>query len=329
MIMSRAEAVLERTSGPRVVPVDAFTAPAWVRRLIGGGATTAIVREGLRVEVTDAERLTFVQVVLPGALDLDTRSFERRVVQVYAVLREQLAGRRAGFPLRFWNYIPGIHGPAHDGMDRYQVFNAGRFSAFSDWYRTASFGPRMIAASGVGHRTADFVVQALAGERPGRGLENPRQRAAYCYSKRYGPRPPCFARATVVDDPTSDLPGGRLMIVAGTASVVAEDSVHQGDLERQLAETCANLESLIAAANPGGGDRQPLSRFRELRTYVVDEASQAPLIGRIAARFPDLERLELMSADLCRADLLVEVEGVVGLDPLPPACTRPPFNATT
>lgn len=306
-------AVEGRSSGLCVARVDAFSAPAWVRNLLGDGATAAerIVHEGLRVDVADGGRLAFVQVVLPDALGLDTRSFERRVFQVYGVLREQLERRRACFPLRFWNYIPGIHGPAHDGMDRYQVFNAGRFAAFSEWYRTKSFGPRMIAASGVGHRAPDFVVQALAGERPGKGLENPRQRAAYRYSKRYGPLPPCFARATVVDDPAGD--GlGRRMIVAGTASVVAEDSVHQGDLEKQLAETCTNLECLIAAADPGD-DRRLLSRFRELRAYVVDEASQAPLVSGIASRFPSLERLELMPADLCRADLLVEIEGVAGL----------------
>lgn len=312
--MLEAEAIKETSSGLQVAQVDAFAVPAWVRRVLGDRAVTAdpFVREGLRVRVTESERLTFVQVVLPDALDLDTREFERRVVEVYAVLRDRLERRRACRPLRFWNYIPGIHGPAHDGMDRYEVFNTGRFAAFSDWYRTTRFGPRMIAASGVGHRAPDFVVQALAGELAGRGLENPRQRAAYRYSKRYGPLPPCFARATVVDDPACAVLGRRLLIVAGTASVVGEDSVHQGDPERQLAETCVNLESLIAAADPGCGE--PLSLFRELRVYVVDDASQASLVDRIAARFPSLDRLELMPADLCRADLLVEVEGVVGLE---------------
>lgn len=312
--MLEAEAIEESSTGPRVARVDALTAPAWIHRLLGDRATpaTAIVEEGLHVRVTDAERLTFVQVVLPDALALETREFERQVTRIYAVLRERLERRRACYPLRFWNFIPGIHSPAHDGMDRYEVFNAGRFAAFSDWYRTTCFGPRMIAASGVGHRAPDLVVQALAGERPGEGLENPRQRAAYRYSKRYGPLPPCFARATVVDDPACAFLGPRLMIVAGTASVVGEDSVHQDDLEMQLAETCVNLESLIAAADPGQGE--PLSLFRELRAYVVDDGCQEPLVDRIAARFPSLERLELMPADLCRADLLVEVEGVVGLD---------------
>lgn len=311
--MLEAEAIQERSSGLRVVQVDACAAPAWVHCLFGNAATTAdpIVHEGLEVTATDAELLTFIQVVLPRALDLETREFERRVTQVYAVIRDQLARRRACYPLRFWNFIPGIHDPAHDGMDRYEVFNAGRFAAFSEWYHTQCFGPRMIAASGVGHRAPDLVVQALAGERLGQGLENPRQQAAYRYSNRYGPLPPCFARATVVDDPACAFLGPRLMIVAGTASVVGEDSVHVGDLEKQLAETCVNLESLIAAADPG--QSEPLSRFRELRAYVVDDASQEPLVGQLAACFPNLERLELMPADLCRADLSVEVEGVVGL----------------
>jgi chorismate lyase/3-hydroxybenzoate synthase len=298
---------------PRVIPVDALTPPAWVRQLFAEGATTeeSTDCEGLQIRVVVAEDFRYVQVVLPDALALESREFERRVTRVYAAARDQLERHRACHPLRFWNFIPGIHEPAHDGMDRYEVFNAGRFAAFEDWYHTSSFGPRMIAASGVGHHHPDLVIQVLAAERPGHGLENPRQQAAYRYSRRYGPRPPCFARATAVES----LAGGpSTLIVAGTASVVGEDSVHQDDLGKQMDETCTNLEHLIAVADPGDGEpRDLLSRFRELRVYLVEGASQALLVDAITARFSRLETLELMPADLCRSDLLVEVEGVVTL----------------
>ena len=43
------------------------------------------------------------------------------------------------FPVRFWNYIPDIHCPCGrtpDGrpLDRYMVFNAGRYAACADWF---------------------------------------------------------------------------------------------------------------------------------------------------------------------------------------------------
>ena len=38
---------------------------------------------------------------------------------------------RATVPER---YIPGIHDPMWDGLDRYMVFNAGRYEALSEWF---------------------------------------------------------------------------------------------------------------------------------------------------------------------------------------------------
>lgn len=310
------EATVKTATDLRIVEVEPTTRPAWVEQLLGKDALTTVSSpgQGLHVELTETAGLCHVQVTLPGAVDLKPDDFEHRVSEVYAEIRARLEGRSARHPLRFWNFVPGIHRPVAGGMTWYEVFNAGRFAAFSDWYQTPCFGARMIAASGVGHRGTDFVVQVLAGERPGRGLENPRQRAAWRYSKRYGPQPPCFARATLVDPPPGRL-GTGLLIVAGTASVVGEDSVHRDALEQQLDETCTNLRCLVHAAGLNGVD--PLGRFRELRAYVVDDATRPLLVDLLAERFPRLERLELMPADLCRAELLVEVEGVVGLEALP------------
>lgn len=304
-----------------VVEVDAITKPAWVDALLGDNATRAELFsvDGLEGQITDAGKLCHLQLVVPDAVALDSRQLQQRVVQVYDAVRTHLTQRGTCHPLRFWNYIPDIHGVGHDGMGHYEVFNAGRFEAFSDWYGTRQFGSRMVAASGVGHRGRDFVVQVLAAEHPGRGVENPRQRPAYRYSHRYGPMPPCFARATLAPNLNGD-PDRRLMIVAGTASIVGEDSFHRDHLAHQLRETCKNLASLIGTLGPGKGQPQdplsqdPLSCFRELRVYLVDSESRGKLIELLAGHFPRLERLELMPADLCRQSLLVEIESMVEVE---------------
>lgn len=296
-----------------VVEVHSLARPAWVDSLLGESAESLDVlsEDGLIVQARTGGGLCHLQVVVPDAVEADSRAFERRVRQVYGVIRTQLAWRKARYPLRFWNFVPDIHGVGHDGMDRYEVFNAGRFEALTDWHGTRCFGPQMVAASGVGHRGRDFVVQVLAAEQPGRGVENPRQRAAYRYSRRYGPMPPCFARATVAPSPDGE-PDRCLMIVAGTASIVGEDTCHRGRLEGQLGETCENLASLVGVLGaPGIERREPLSHFRELRVYLVDDASRDTLLELLTDHFPRLERLELMPADLCRRDLLVEIEGTV------------------
>src|SRR5439155_23835599 len=107
--------------------------------------------------------------------------------------------------------------------------------------------------------------------RPGVAVNNPRQVAPYHYSQRFGPLPPCFARATRLAHP----PG--LLLVGGTASVRGEDSVHADDLGNQMGESLLNLAALIGAAT---GQRklapQHLGPLRELRVYYpnADDAGE-------------------------------------------------------
>ncbi len=57
-----------------------------------------------------------------------------------------------------------------------------------------------------------------------------------------------------------------------------------------------------------------LSRFRELRRYVVRHCDVDAITRAFTGRFPGLERLEIAMADLCRDELLLEAEGVAALD---------------
>jgi hypothetical protein len=303
-----------------VIEINALTRPAWVDTLLGESRSLdeSFLEDNFVVRVVESDQLGYIQVLVPGAGDLDSRAFQQCVIQVYGVIRKRLAQRDTCHPLRFWNFIPGIHDAAHEGQDRYEVFNAGRFEAFSKWHGTRHFESEMVAASGVGHRGHDLVVQVLAAKQAGRGVENPRQRPAYRYSKRYGPMPPCFARATLAACQVGD-PNRRMMIVAGTASIIGEDSCHHGQLVRQFEETCKNLVSLTGASLTGapvaekGKLPDPLSLFQELRVYLRDDEDREELLALLVERFSRLEHLELMSADLCRSDLLVEIESMVNL----------------
>jgi enamine deaminase RidA (YjgF/YER057c/UK114 family) len=150
---------------------------------------------------------------------------------------------------------------------------------------------------------------------PGRPVENPRQVPAYSYSTRYGPLPPCFARATVVPDPGSAC--DARLLVGGTASIVGEDSRHDSDAARQAIETFANLAHLLAAATgrPAGGvdEQGPLDAFTDVRVYVVRVEDAARVRELVRSRFSPDARVEFAQADLCRRELLVEIEGLACL----------------
>jgi hypothetical protein len=171
-----------------------------------------------------------------------------------------------------------------------------------------------------------LVIDLLAGRAPGVGVENPRQIPAYRYSQRWGPLPPCFSRAMSLAVPLPEQ-SKRCALVSGTSSVVGEDSRHPHELHAQIRETCTNLATLSAVLSgvntrDGGESTESetaLSRFRELRLYVVRDCDVNAVATAFTSRFRGLERLEIAVADLCRDELLLEAEGVVMLDVPTPA----------
>jgi enamine deaminase RidA (YjgF/YER057c/UK114 family) len=296
--------------------------PSWVGGLLGRharqNASPSPAGEGLAVDVSHGGGFSFASVRIHDARGLGRAALRQATAGAYCRIRDELRGR-APHPVRLWNHIPGIHEPMGERQDRYMVFNAGRFEALSEWLGgRESFDTRVASASGIGHDGRDLVIHCVASERPGQAVANPRQIAPYRYSQKYGPLPPCFARATVIHPPD----GGSLVLVGGTASIVGEESVHLGDLARQTDETLTNLAVLLlaAAGDPAmeAADRAAvLARYRDVRVYYPDPERLEELRLLLKDAFPCARQVEWVRAGLCRQELLVEIEGVAPLpDPL-------------
>ena len=287
-----------------------LAAPRWVIDLLAQSGALSVRDTGAKRQVTAGEDFTLVSVRVEDAAGLSPAEFERETAEAYSYIASELRDKPARHPVRFWNYIPGIHRPAGEGLDRYMVFNAGRFKACSDWFGGPESFDRLLAtASGVGHAGEDLVIHALASAVPGVAVENPRQVPPYKYSRRFGPRPPCFARATVL----APRGGRRQILVGGTASIVGEESVHVGEMVGQTRETLVNLEALIRHATEVAGCAAPaiaLRTFTDLRVYHTRPADRDALAGLIAPAVGSACHVEYIPADLCRAELMVEIEGV-------------------
>ncbi len=305
----RADEVDEDVTSKRIespVAVDAVdvrplepTAPAWVARLAD----------------RRPDRWLHVHDEVANVHALDTEALEAQVTAAYERLARRLRDA-SRHPVRFWNFLPGIHEEMADGLDRYMVFNAGRFAAFRQWFgATAAFDRRVPTASAVGvdaRRGGSLVIHALAAAEAGAPIENPRQIPAYSYSRRYGPLPPCFARATRVD--AGD--GRPCLLIGGTASIVGEDSRHERDPQRQTRETLDNLARLVSHAREVSGVEplaDPLDSLTDVRVYIVRATDTTVVRDSLAERLPASVRIELAQADLCRRELLVEIEGVAQL----------------
>lgn len=283
---------------------SALQPPLWVAELLGGKTVTydPLTRNGVTLGVVESLRWTLVSARVVDAAALDRQAFQHAAAEAYVQVRAAFDRSSAAHPVRMWNYIPDMRRRYEGDIDQYMVFNAGRYAAYASWYGDVRWAERSVpTASAVGHDGADLLVHALSAVRPGKPVENPRQVSAYHYSQRYGPKPPCFARATVIEP----APGVRRVLVAGTASVVGEDSRHD-DLSSQMDETLTNLSQLLHTAGVEGG----LSRFIDLRVYYVRPGDLPALRALARKGFPASARVEWVRAELCRPELLVEIEGV-------------------
>lgn len=254
------------------------------------------VREYLRRE--QPPPLTLLTSSIPNATALSAAGLSDAVAEAYRRLLSEMQAE-ARHAVRVWNFVPSIQGELGAG-DRYMAFNAGRFAAFSESFGLAHDTPAAIpTASAVGIDGTMLWIHVLAAGAPGVPLENPRQVPAYRYSRRYGLRPPCFARATKFES---------TLFIGGTASIIGEDSRHVAAIAAQTEETLSNLRALIAAA--GVPPDRALQALRDVRVHV-SSAMHAPIVSAALEQVVSCDAtLEFVEAQLCRKDLLVEIEGV-------------------
>ena len=265
---------------------------------------SGIVERGRHGVIRYARSETF----LCGRLVLDEAEFADGIADVaqaaYACMREFLA--ECGYPhlLRVWNYFAAItHGEGDD--ERYKQFCIGRARSFLPGVE----GFPAATAIGFPAPRQRFHLLWLAGKMPGTPIENPRQISAYHYPPQYGPQSPGFARATLLGDH-----GAPLLLISGTAAVVGHASCHQGDLQAQLDETARNLEALLETARATAPDLP--SRFgagTHFRVYLRDPDTRAVVERFLSARWPEMQ-WTLLHAEVCRSELLVEMDGVHGVE---------------
>jgi chorismate lyase / 3-hydroxybenzoate synthase len=299
--------------------VDTEALPLWVCSLLKFPQQPAKEQGGgIWISVAQSEHFSLVSARLSGARELLPEELQQRVCDAYHQIAASLAQTSSPHPVRFWNIIPDIHRPAGDGTDRYMIFNAGRFRALAEWFGGAEAFARLVpAASGVGHDGDDLVIHALGASAPGEPMSNPRQIAPYRYSRRFGPLPPCFARATLVRNQREP----SLLLVGGTASIRGEDSVHPQSLRQQTLETLENLACLVATAcNAEYQSNQQaawLAFYRHLRIYYPRAVDRRPIAELLNESFTYRPQMEFVRANLCRSELLVEIEGVANVDAVP------------
>jgi chorismate lyase / 3-hydroxybenzoate synthase len=246
--------------------------------------------------------------VLFGALQVEERPDTRLGTVTYNAYRRLLVQARAlGYPhlLRAWNYFPHINRKS-EGLEEYQRFCAGRHRALAE--SLSDFPRTLPAGTAVGTMSGPLNIHFLAARQPGIHVENPRQVSAYEYPRVYGPRSPSFARATL----RPSISGSHLLI-SGTASVVGHGSVHMGEPHKQTLEIIHNLNALIAHTEQLHGITRGQWYGQALfKIYIRHPEHFATIRDILKDQLPSHTQVLYLQGEMCRSELLLEIEGVLG-----------------
>ncbi len=265
----------------------------------------------------DSVRWVYCAGITPEA---SVRKVYPQTIDALVRLRASLAGAGSGFQrvVRTWFYVGGIM-EAEAGVRRYQELNRAR----TDFYRDIHFNCSSLpggelhgfypASTGIGMAGNGLVASCMALDTRRddvflRSLENPQQTPAYAYAPKHSRHSPKFSRAValVLGDYVTTW-------VSGTASIVDSESRHVGNPEKQTAQTIDNIERLISADNfAAHGLRRTGARLRDLakiRVYLKHAEDLAKCRAICDRRFGPVPAIYAV-ADICRPELLVEIEGV-------------------
>jgi enamine deaminase RidA (YjgF/YER057c/UK114 family) len=250
------------------------------------------------------------------------KPFVDQVQNTYSLLKAILDRESFSFAdiIRQWNYVEqilSIHDDRGEHIQNYQVLNDIR-SAF---YSQASFANGYPAATGIGMNAGGLVLEVYAVKsRKGVDivpLKNPKQVDAYHYSnqvligdsvdKQRQKSTPKFERAKYIS-----INGNCSIYVSGTASIQNEKTLGENDCRTQTEITLENIAALISTQNlTNTGIRNCRERFdcSFIRVYIKN-ASDMDIVSGICNRYFGTIPIHYLIADICRNQLLLEIEGV-------------------
>lgn len=284
-------------------------APLWVRTPVLGGddasfevwtSSDPVTACGLgNIKASTDGNMLFgcLQLEQPEGVSMEVLS-RQAYLEIFAFM-DHLGCRNLW---RVWNYLPRINEP-ENGLERYRCFNMGRHEAFVLSGRDIN-EENVPAASVLGCGADPMVIYFLAAKTPGKPIDNPRQLTAYHYPEQYGPRSPVFVRAMLASFGQT-----QCLIVSGTASIVGHETMHKGDVEQQTLETIRNIRALVQQAFPAGGAGTDGGRM-QAKVYVRHAQDMERVREQFERAFGSRQQTVYLQSDICRTDLLLEIEGV-------------------
>jgi len=216
--------------------------------------------------------------------------------------------------VRQWNYVGEILEVKNE-FQKYQIFNEVR----SENYHKYRSVPGYPAATGVGMKHGGVILDfyAIKPEKPLQiiPVDNPDQVNPYWYeqkvlkgipvSGKVKKQPPQFERAVIISDSLN-----ATIFISGTASIIGQDTVGIEDVEKQTLVTIENIDKLADTnrfSKITGKAELNTPELILLRVYIKKQEDFEKVKSICKKRFPGVPVIYI-EADICRDDLLVEIE---------------------
>jgi len=222
--------------------------------------------------------------------------------------------------VRQWNYIENITHIPDKGknLQHYQIFNDVR----SDYYNKSKFIHGYPSATGIGTDICGLIINFIAISTATNvqiiPVLNPGQIDAHKYSqkvlvgsgvyKKEDKSSPKFERGKLVR--TDE---GTKIYISGTAAILGETTVFPTDVEKQTMATINNIKKLVESKNVSKlHDIQPveMSNYSYVRSYVKHK-KDIDIVKQLCEKHFRSECFQYVISDICRDNLLVEIEGLI------------------
>jgi enamine deaminase RidA (YjgF/YER057c/UK114 family) len=215
--------------------------------------------------------------------------------------------------VRQWNYVGDIT-DFENGNQHYQLFNNAR----SEFYKNVDFPNGYPAATGISMSLKSIFVSVLAivptSETIIAAIDNSLQIPAYNYSEtvlvegktNHLKTTPKFERGKYITNGKS-----RIFYVSGTAAIRAEQSTNPNEAALQTRQTVENINFLISNENIQRYtiEKNVYLSLNSIRVYVKRCQDYAAIKAEVEKAWPNVTAIYLL-AEVCRTELLVEIEGI-------------------
>jgi hypothetical protein len=216
--------------------------------------------------------------------------------------------------VRQWNYLENILG--FDGeKQRYQEFNNVRSEVYGDAFVENGYP----AATGIRMNRGGVIIEFVAvksDEVITKQVDNPEQISAHHYSEKVLVGEECILKTTPKFERARYLgfQDKKLIFISGTASITGEKTVGIDNPVKQTEVTIQNIRRLYSNEVLKKLSNDKLSaKYGHARIYIKNRKDFAAIKKTFKTHFGNLPVVYII-ADICRDNLLVEIEGKVILD---------------